>query len=337
MITISNALRQWLSWVDQAPVKVRVQRRRGRPYVYSDSVLIRCYLLMLLYPQARGYSALHRFLGQHALVRHLVGLPQLPHRTTFSRRLATLAPALCKRIWAQGMSFVLAGIVETHVLLADGTLHRAAGPEWPARYQRQGILPEHLRHVDCAAGWGKSPYHGWVWGYRTHPVVGLTAAEEPIPLLADVCPANVQDNTILLRQLPWLPAEATALVLDSSYEDQALVDAWTQRDETEPNLLTRWAVIHPKHRRGQPADWRQQLQVMRHLEEIDLYRLRSKRIEPFFAHWKEAFDLQRVPVQGPAAISYLLLALYGYQLLLWDNHRNGRPTYAYQHLRFGAD
>ena len=331
MIAISAALRQWLSWVDRTPVRVKAKRRRGRPEVYPASVLIRCYLLMLIYPSVRDYSTLQRFLSHHALVRQLVGLTRVPHRTTLSRRLIHLDQELRGRIWAMGMSFICAGWVELHVLMADGTLHRAAGPEWPARFKRRGVMPPKLRRVDRFAGWGRSPYRGWVWGYRTHPVVALSTAGEPIPVLAEVCSAEVQDNTILMRQLAWLPADATALLLDSSYEDQALVDAWTQVDSA--NVQWRWLVIQPKRRPGRPAAWRQHLQLRRHLEDYDLYRLRSKTIEPFFAHWKAAFDLAQVPVQGPAAISYLLLALYGYQLLIWDNHRAGRPTFAYQHLR----
>lgn len=330
MIAVGQGVRQWLKLVDRAHAPVRPARRRGHPYVYSSSVLLRCYLLMLIYPKARGYSGLVRFLAGHGLVRRLVGLKKMPHRTTFMRRLKTMDGELRLRIRSMGAAFITAGIVEVHVLLADGSLHRAAGPEWPARYQKCGEMPKKLRHVDRSAGWGKSPYHGWVWGYRSHPVVGLTADQQPIPLLAEVAPANLQDNTLLRGLLAELPAQASVLVLDSSYEDRHLVEAWTQHDEA--GLLTRWLVIDPKKRKGRPAAWRQQLQVWRQIEEVDLYRLRSKRIEPFFAHWKEAFDLDRLPVQGAAAVSYLLLALYAYQLLIWANYHAGRPTYAYTWL-----
>jgi Transposase DDE domain len=330
MIAVGREIRQWLKLVDRVHAPVRAVRRRGHPYVYSSSVLLRCYLLMLVYPKARSYSGLVRFLAGHRLVRRLVGLKTMPHRTTFSRRLKAMDGELRLRIRAMGAAFITAGFVEVHVLLADGSLHQAAGPEWPSRWQKRGEMPKKLRHVDRAAGWGKSPYHGWVWGYRSHPVVGLTADQQPIPLAAVAGPANLQDNTLLRGLLPELPAEATVLVLDSSYEDQALVNAWTEHDDA--GVLTRWLVIDPKKRKGRPAAWRQQLQVWRQVEEVDLYRLRSKRIEPFFAHWKEAFDLDRLPLQGAAAVSYLLLALYAYQLLIWANHHHDRPLFAYQWL-----
>jgi hypothetical protein len=292
-------------------------------------------MLMLLYPRLRKHSALQTFLCQHRQVRVLVGLDTVPHRTTLSRRFKALQDDLRARIWVMGLAFVLHGCVELHVLLADGTLHHATGPSWAAKHQKQGILPKTLRHVDQHAGWGKSPYHGWVWGYRTHPVVALSADLEPIPLLADAQPANVQDNTIVARQLPWLPPQATTLVLDSSYEDEAIFNAWEQHDDQ--GFLSRWVVIDPRKRPGQPAPWRQQLQVRRLVEEVDLYSLRNKLIEPFFAHWKEAFDLKIVPLQGKDAPVYLLLALYAYQLLIWDNLHTGRPTYAYRHLVLGYD
>ena len=334
MIAFSATLRKWLGSVDTVHRCVEPPRR-GRPHMYATSVIIRCYFLMLIHPRLRKHAALHTFLSRHALARALVGLEQVPHRTTFSRRFKALEQGLRDRIGAMGLAFILAGYVEVHVLMADGTLHHASGPSWPAQYQKEGRLPEKLRHVDRSAGWGKSPYHGWVWGYSTHPVVALTANFELIPLVAEATPADVQDNTILARQLPLLPDEATALLLDSSYEDQALFTAWQRYDEY--GLLSRWLVVDPKARPGQPAPWRQQLQVWRTLEEADLYRLCGKLMEPFFAHWKEAFDLDVVPLQGQDAPVFLLLALYAYQLLIWDNLHTQRPTYAYKHLILGFD
>jgi hypothetical protein len=333
MVVLSASVSKWLKLVDQVHGRVKSPKRAGRPYCYSDSVLIRCYLLTLVLPPLRQHADLHRFLSAHRLVRWLVGLPVLPHRTTFSRRMKALEAPLKARIWALGLAFIFSGQVQLHILLADGTLHQADGPSWPAKYKKEGMLPKKLRHVDTQAGWGFSPYHGWVWGYRTHPVVALTSDLEPIPVLAEVVAADVQDNTILARQLPWLPPEATVLLLDSSYEDQALVEAWTCTDDE--GLLTRWLVIDPKKRRGQPSPWRQQLQVWRHVQEPDLYALRGQLIEPFFAHWKAAFQLDRLTFRGQDARVFLLLALYGYQLLIWLNRATGRPTFAYQHLLVG--
>ncbi len=335
MIAVSESADKWLQSVDAIPARLREPPHRGRPYVYPASVVLRCYLLMLIYPPVRNHSALHRFLTKHSAICRLVGLSQVPHRTTFSRRFRSMEADLRARIWVMGLAFILYGYVELHVLIADGTLHHAAGPSWPAKYQQQGIVPKKLRHVDRQAGWGKSPYHGWVWGYRTHPVVALTPQGEPIPILAQATSAAVQDNTILLEQLPWLPPEATVLLLDSSYEDQALVEAWEQRDAA--GLLTRWMVVDPKKRPGRANAWRQRMQVWRNLEEKELYSLRGQLIEPFFGRWKDAFDLARLPLQGAAARAYQLLALYGYQLLIWNNLRAGRPTYAYQHLVLGSD
>jgi hypothetical protein len=278
---------------------------------------------------------LHDFLAKHALARRAVGLEQVPHRTTLSRRFKATEQGLRARIWAMGLAFILYGHVELNVLMADGTLHAACGPSWPAKYQDQGILPEKLRHVDQNAGWGRSPYRGFVYVYRTHPVLALTAHREPIPILAEATPADVQDNMILKRQVTWLPEQATVLLLDSGYEDHELYLAWQRRDEL--GFLIRWLIIEPKDRQAEPSAWRQELQVLRFVAESSLYSLQGKLMEPFFAHWKEAFDLDVVPLQGKHAPVYLLLALYGYQLLIWDNLHTGRPTYAYKHLVLGTD
>jgi hypothetical protein len=328
---------RWLQSSDEAHARIRIKDppRSGRPYVYPTSVLIRCYLLMLLVPRLRHHATLQRFLAGHRRVGRLLGLNQVPHRTTFSRRFKGLALPLRRRIWAMGLGFVQAGVVELHILLADGTLHRAAGPEWPHTYQKRGEIPGRLRGLDTLAGWGHSPYRKWVWGYRTHPVVALTAGLLPVPILADARPANAQDNTILEAQLPWLPEEATVLVLDSSYEDHTLLDLWQQRGAD--GILDRWMIVDPRHRTGQPADWRQQMQVWRQIEEVELYQLRGQLIEPFFGHWKAAFQLEQLPVRGRDAPVYLLLALYAYQLLIWMNWNEGRHLYAYQHLILGLE
>ena len=333
MMPLSSTAIKLMSSVDKVHGRLKEKPRRGRPVVYSTTVIIRCYLLMLIWPPLREHAALHAFLSQHEMVRRLIGLEQMPHRTTLSRRFKGLEQGLKGRIWAMGWAFILAGYVQVHILMADGSLHQASGPSWASKYKKQGVMPETLRHVDRGAGWGKSSYHGWVWGYRSHPVVALTADLQPIPILADAQPADVQENNILASQLPWLPPDATVLVVDSNYEDIALWQTWTEQDEN--GLYSRWFLADPKERPGQPSPWRQQLQLWRHLEELDLYKLRGQLVEPFFAHWKDAFDLKVVPLQGKDAPIYLLLALYAYQLLLWDNLKSGRPLYAYKHLTLG--
>lgn len=336
MIGLGEALCNWLESVDSVHARLRrTKTSPGRPYVYPTSVLLRCYLLMLIYPPVRGYAPLHTFLTRHRCVCRLVGLREVPHRTTLMRRFKVLAPDLKARIWAMGWAFILAGYVQVHVLMADGTLHRALGPEWPAKLKKHDIVPPKLRHLDHYAEWGISPYHGWVYGYRSHVVVGLTPDAQVLPLLAAAAPANVQDNTLLKQQMPWLPQESTAILLDSNYEDHALIDAWEQTDEA--GVLLRWLLIQPKERSGRPADWRQALQVRFVVQDNDLAHLRGSRMEPFFAHWKDAFQLRQVPFQGLAAEIFLLLALYAYQLLLWGNLQARRPLYAFQHLIFGLD
>lgn len=330
MLRPTSITGKWLRAVDTVHPPIGAVRRRGRPYVYPTSVIIRCYLLMLFMPGLRRHAKLHAYLCTHPVVCRLIGLSQVPHRTTFVRRFTGLEHELEQRIQQLGLAFIAAGLVSVHVLLADGTLHRAAGAAWPSKYWRRNELPPELRHVDQQAGWGRSPYHGWVWGYRSHVVVGLTADNQPVPLLMCVAPGHVQDNVLLRQQLADVPAAATALVLDSSYEDHKLVQQWEQYDDY--GIQTRWLVVQPKRRAGRPAAWRQQAQVRCEIEEVELRRLRSKRIEPFFGHWKAAFDLQAVPFHGPQARCFLLLAMYGYQLLIWRNLHTGCPMFAYQHL-----
>ena len=330
MIGVNHSISNWVQQVDTIHGRVKPPPRRGRPYVYSTTVLLRCYLLMLVCPSLRSYAALHTYLSQHPLVGRLVGLPSLPHRTTLMRRFKVLEQPLKARIWAMGLAFLMRGYAEAHVLMADGTLHWASGPVWHRSQQQRGELPSKVRHIDRAAGWGRSPYHGYVWGYRSHPVLALTPDLEVVPILADAAPADVQDATLLHRQLPWLPEDGTALLLDRAYDSRKLHEGWERTNEY--GVTTRWIVSPILPRRGRISAWRHARRVRQRVTDVELYRLRGRLMEPFFAHWKAAFDLKRVPLQGVAARVYLLLALYAYQLLLWDNMIAHRPTYAYQHL-----
>ena len=64
------------------------------------------------------------------------------------------------------------------------------------RTARPGRIPEKLRPLDTDAAWGKSGYHGWVYGYGLH----LTDNRVGFPKLAQVETGAVSESPVLDEQ-----------------------------------------------------------------------------------------------------------------------------------------
>src|SRR2546429_491303 len=74
--------------------------------------------------------------------------------------------------------------------------------------------------IETEAGWTKSGWHGWVYGWKLHLVVAAAAAW--IPLAATLTPANRADNEEAPALLGELPASLRFLLGDTSYNDPDL-------------------------------------------------------------------------------------------------------------------
>jgi hypothetical protein len=72
----------------------------------------------------------------------------------------------------------------------DSTVLRARGGVWLKKHREVGVVPH--TSIDTAAGWTKSSWHGWVYGWKLHVVT--TVADVWIPLAAELTPANAADN-----------------------------------------------------------------------------------------------------------------------------------------------
>jgi hypothetical protein len=78
-------------------------------------------------------------------------------------------------------------------LYTDKSLFKAQGPVWYQSDCKAGRIPEKLRHLDTAASWGKSGYHGWVYGYGFH----LTGNRAWLPKLVQVDTGAVAEGPVL--------------------------------------------------------------------------------------------------------------------------------------------
>ncbi len=187
----------------------------------------------------------------------------------------------------------------------DSTVLRALGGVWHQQHREAGIVPH--SSLDTEAGWTKSGWHGWVYGWKLHVVV--TVAAVWLPLAAALTPANAADNEVAPRLLPALPAGLRVLLGDPSYDDAALPDECTAAGYC---LVTSPRGAYPHHDAGV---------AVRRL----FHQLRSHAIENFNEQFKAIFDTHgQVPTRGLVATRrWVLGAVFVYQLVLLYRHQRG--------------
>ena len=283
-------------------------RRRGRPARYSERLIVKALVVMLV----RRVWSVHGLLAvldeptaQMARVRtHLRDAQgRCPSRRTWERRLKRLAGILPLLIALLGAW--LARRLDPwprggRAAAIDSTVVRARGGVWHKKHREAGEVPH--TSIDTEAGWTKSGWHGWVYGWKLHLVV--TVSEYVwLPLAADLTPANVADNEHAPALLTGLPAEITAILGDTHYSDPTLTALVAANGRI---LITTQRGRYPHTDPG--------VEVRRLF-----HQLRSHAIENFNGQFKTLFDcLGAVPTRG--VIPTRLFALGGvllYQIMLW--------------------
>ena len=148
------------------------RRKRGRPYVYSPTVILRCFVVRMWF-RLDSNNALHTFLNRDSLYNHKLalacGLVTIPSRRTFDRRLKTISIDIKERITTMGYLFVAErlAMVDDHFITAvDSTLIKAKGHVWHKSSMEKGEVP--CPGIDTDARWGYSRTKGWVFGYKLH-------------------------------------------------------------------------------------------------------------------------------------------------------------------------
>src|SRR5262249_56464995 len=84
----------------------------------------------------------------------------------------------------------------------DSTTLSARGGVWHKKDREAGVVPH--TSIDTQAGWTKSGWHGWVYGWKLHLI--STVAAGWIPLAAALTAANPADNDAAEMLLPDLPS-----------------------------------------------------------------------------------------------------------------------------------
>ncbi len=168
-------------------------KKRGRPYVYSPTVILRCFVVRIWF-RINPNNALHTFLNMDCQYSSKLaiacGLLSIPCRRTFDRRLKTISTDIKQRISTMGYLFVADGLANPSITAIDSTLLKAKGSVWHKSSMEKGIVP--CSGIDTDARWDYSHTKGWIFGYKLH--LTCTTGKIVVPLTADVTTANVPDN-----------------------------------------------------------------------------------------------------------------------------------------------
>ena len=93
--------------------------RRGRPYVYPPTVILRCFIVRIWF-RLDSNRALHEYLAMEIPYNEKVmkgcGLSRVPSRRTFDRRLVIISNDIKNRIAAVGDLFIREKIIDPSVL-----------------------------------------------------------------------------------------------------------------------------------------------------------------------------------------------------------------------------
>jgi Transposase DDE domain len=316
MIAQDTVLVQLVRLIDRVPSPPPpASRGRGRPIFYSDGLFLKALVIMLVRRLHKVGELLAVLEEPTPEMRSLRGLlsegGHFPSRRTFERRLKALPDTLPERIGCLGRHLVeLLGPWEKsgRAVALDSTVLRAKGGVWHKKDRERGLVPH--SSIDTEAGWTKSGWHGWVYGWKLH--LAATVAGVWIPLAARLTPANVADNRIAQLLIEELPEEARFVLGDTHYNAPDVRAACV---ESERFLVASGRGPYPHTDQG--------VEVRR-----IFHRLRHVTIENFNEHFKAVFEAHGpVPTKGRLDTArFALGAVLAYQLALLHRHEQDLDT-----------
>jgi hypothetical protein len=290
------------------------KRSRGRPKTYSDRLIMKALVIMIIRRLYTAYALL-AFLNQddplpRQLRRLLAEQRRFPSRRTWERRLAALPPSLPGLIGYVGRHLVLLlqpWATHGRAVACDSTPLATGGGVWHTKHRGQGVVPH--SSIDTEAGWSKSGWHGWWYGWKLH--LAVTVGSVWLPLAAELTVANRADNEVAPLLVEQLPGEVRYVLGDTHYNDPALRQRCHQRGCEL--VATRRG---PYSRRDGGVEVRKVF-----------HKLRSQAIEPFNGLYKNVFEWRvKLPVKGLQRSQLLALgAVVVYQLVLRYQHEHDLP------------
>jgi len=294
--------------------------RCGRPYVYSPTVILRCFIVRIWF-RLDSNRALHEYLAidlsYNKKIMKGCGLSRVPSRRTFDRRLVTISNDIKNRIITMGELFVREKIIDPSILSIDSTLIKAKGHVWHKSSMKKKVVPR--SGIDTDARWGFSHTKGWIFGYKLHMVASTGSII--VPLAADFTTANIPDNqiySILTASLPVTIIRRTLFMsADPGYDDHELYDLSTDMG---------FRLVCPILRyKNTPADRIKLIEFYESNIGQAIYSLRGISIEPLIGNIKSAFRIDPLPVRGYDRVCVsVLLSVLLYQILVYYNCKTNR-------------
>lgn len=307
MVRENSLLVRLVVLLDQVPAPPPPKKRgRGKPPKYTDKLVLKALLIMIVRHLYSAHALLAFLAQDDATVQALRPLLRedgaFPSRRTWERRLAVLPTRLPGMIGWFGrhlVTLLLPWQQHGRAVAVDATPLRTAGGLWHKKDKENGVIPH--SYIDTEAGWSKSGYHGWWYGWKLHLAVAVGWVW--IPLAAELTVANVGDNLLAPKLLDELPAEVRYVLGDTHYNDPEVRTAchWRGRE-----LVATRRGPYP-HRDGG-------VEVRR-----IFHQLRSQAIEPFNGLFKDFFGWRKnLPVKGLRKSQLFGLgAIFLYQLILF--------------------
>ena len=304
-----------IPWPESQKTKRGKTRRRGRPYVYSPTVILRC-LVVRLWFRLDSNNGLHQFLimdypYNHRIV-NMCGLPQIPDRRTFDRRLKTISLDVKERITFMSYLFVREKIIDPYIVGIDSTLLKAKGHIWHKSSMIKGIIPH--SGIDTDARWGFSHTGMDIWLQITSDIKYWFIV---VPLSAEVTTANIYDNQMYESITSCLPRGVKYASGDSGYDDQKLYKLSIDRGF---ELVCPVSEIYSHT----SSDRLQLIEFYESKLGQAVYSWRSISIEPLIEHIKEVFKIDPLPLRGYQKVAAIvLLSVLVYQIMIYYNCKTG--------------
>ena len=298
-----------LPWPPEPP-----KRPRGPPKTYSDRLMVKALVLMIIRRLYTAYALL-AFLDQddprpQQLRPLLYEHGRFPSRRTWERRRAALPQSLPGLIGCLGrhvVTLLRPWARHGRAVACDSTPLATGGGVWHKKHREQGVIPH--SSIDTEAGWSKSGWHGWWYGWKLH--LAVTVGALWIPLAAELTVANRGDNEEAPLLLEQLPEEVRYVLGDTHYNTPELRQACHQRG---------WELVATRRGPYPRSDGGAEVRKVFH-------KLRSKAIEPFNGLFKNVFEWRvNMPVKGLQRSQLLALgAVVIYQLVLLYQHEWNLP------------
>jgi hypothetical protein len=295
-----------------------VAKRESRVY-YTHKILI-VFFVMMQFRRIMHFKTQHRWLQTHPEERAHLGFPEIPHRTTLSRRYKTLYQFLQHFIAFIGDYVESLDAPFRHDrLFEDKSLFKAHGPVWHQSDRNQGRIPEHLHHLDTDATWSKSGYHGWVYGYGLH----ITSNHAAFPQLVQVDTACVSEKQVITDKEPVVltSIQPDTVTTDNSYFSATRVRTWAKQGVALITPACKW--VNGRYAQAYHQFLRQPAQVR-------LFQLRKTTVEPLFDLIAKIIGAtgkqKQLVIQRQANVSTCLtLATFTIQIAMIVNNIWGLP------------